>query len=96
MHRFFPLNASHEIIAAKEKPAFDDMSARQDKNKLTASLETLNARERDLITLKFYSEMTNREIAKLSGLSESNVGTILYRAMEKLRQAFTEGANETV
>ena len=30
--------------------------------------------------------LTNRAIAQLTGLSESNVGTILYRVVQKLRQ----------
>jgi DNA-directed RNA polymerase specialized sigma24 family protein len=30
--------------------------------------------------------MSNRDIAAATGLSESNVGTILYRAVQALRQ----------
>jgi RNA polymerase sigma factor (sigma-70 family) len=46
----------------------------------------LPKRERDIIYLKFYKGRTNRAIAKLTGLSETNVGTILYRTLRKLRQ----------
>ena len=53
---------------------------------LAAALRRLDERERDLIGLKFYSELNNREIAKVTGLSESNVGTVLYRCMAKLRK----------
>jgi len=53
---------------------------------LYAALEELEPKERDLISLKFYSGLNNREIAGLTGLSESNVGTILYRCMAKLRK----------
>ena len=45
----------------------------------------LSDRERDIIALKFASGMTNRRIAKLTGLGESNVSVILYRAIRKLR-----------
>jgi len=93
LRRFLPLDILQESLAAKDATAFETLSARQDTAVLTSALEMLTARERDLITLKFYSEMTNREIADVSGLSESNIGTILYRAMGKLRQAFVEGAN---
>ena len=35
--------------------------------------------------MKYGAEMTNRAIARATGLSESNVGTILHRAVESLR-----------
>lgn len=46
----------------------------------------LPQRERDIIYMKFYEGYTNRAIAKLTGLSETNVGTILYRTLRNLRQ----------
>jgi RNA polymerase sigma-70 factor (ECF subfamily) len=39
--------------------------------------------------LKFSGGITNREIARVTGLSESNVGTILCRAIRKLRDDFS-------
>jgi DNA-directed RNA polymerase specialized sigma24 family protein len=35
-------------------------------------------------------EMTNREIAKATGLTETNVGVMLYRIIRKLRDSFQE------
>jgi len=52
---------------------------------LLAAVARLSDRERDLIALKFAAGLTNRRIAKLTGLSESNVGVILYRAMQRVR-----------
>ena len=48
-------------------------------------MSRLSHRERDLIGLKFAGGLTNRRIAALTGLSESNVGVILYRAVRRLR-----------
>jgi RNA polymerase sigma-70 factor (ECF subfamily) len=52
-------------------------------------LATLTARlperERELIALKYGAAIGNREIASLTGLSESNVGTILSRTVQTLR-----------
>jgi RNA polymerase sigma factor (sigma-70 family) len=59
-------------------------------SKLRECFSRLKANEQELISLKFSSEMTNREIARITGLSESNVGTILCRALRKLRDEFTE------
>lgn len=53
--------------------------------RLRLQLTNLTEREQDLIALKYGAELTNREIAKKTGLSESNVGTILFRGVEKLR-----------
>lgn len=53
--------------------------------RLGVLLAELPPRERELIALKYGGEMTNRAIAALTGLSESNVGTILHRTVGKLR-----------
>jgi len=38
-----------------------------------------------LIALKYGASLNNRQIAELTGLSESNVGTILHRTVGALR-----------
>jgi RNA polymerase sigma-70 factor (ECF subfamily) len=53
--------------------------------RLSRLLEGLPERDRELIAMKYGAELTNRKIAELTGLSETNVGTILYRAVRKLR-----------
>ena len=58
---------------------------RHDFARLNALLPQLPSRERELIAFKYGAELTNREIARLTRLSESNVGTILHRTVEKLR-----------
>jgi RNA polymerase sigma factor (sigma-70 family) len=52
---------------------------------LLGAVAHLSDRERDLIALKFGAGLTNRRIAELASLSESNVGVILYRAVRRLR-----------
>jgi len=58
----------------------------QDIQHLSRLLADLPARERELISLKFGADLNNREISAITGLSESNVGTILNRVMQKLRE----------
>jgi RNA polymerase sigma factor (sigma-70 family) len=55
-----------------------------------AALAGLDARERDLIALKFAGGLSNAEIARVLGMSESNAGTRLHRTIEKLRRACHE------
>jgi RNA polymerase sigma-70 factor (ECF subfamily) len=52
-----------------------------------AALASLDGQERDLVALKFAADLTGAEIANVLGISESNVGTRLHRALEKLRKA---------
>ncbi|MBE0410478.1 MAG: sigma-70 family RNA polymerase sigma factor [Anaerolineales bacterium] len=54
--------------------------------KLLQALKTLDKRQRDLLGLKFAARLTNRQIAALTGLSESNVGVILFRTIHRLRE----------
>jgi RNA polymerase sigma-70 factor (ECF subfamily) len=52
-----------------------------------AALASLDGHERDLIALKFAGGLSNGEIARVLGTSESNVGTRLHRTITKLREA---------
>ena len=61
---------------------------------LRRCLASLASNEREIITLKFSSQMTNRQIAQVLGLSDSNVGVILYRAIRRLRDDFGVWQNE--
>ena len=51
------------------------------------ALTELAPRERELIALKFHAGLTNAELASVLGVSESNAGTMLHRAVQKLRRA---------
>lgn len=78
------------LEAVEEQPAFDPppeevVVRRETRRELIEALGSLDDRERDLIALKFSALITNREIASLTGLTESNVGVILFRAVLKLR-----------
>jgi RNA polymerase sigma-70 factor (ECF subfamily) len=53
--------------------------------RLSVLLARLADRERELVALKYGAGLTNRAIANLSGLTESNVGVILYRTIQTLR-----------
>ncbi len=54
---------------------------------LDGALSKLEARERELIALKFFAGLSNAEIGRVIGTSASNAGTKLHRTMDKLREA---------
>lgn len=56
------------------------------------ALAALPARDRELIALKFHAGLSNAELGRVIGVSETNAGTIVHRAMEKLRKACNEKA----
>lgn len=60
----------------------------QDIARLRALMELLSEREQELIIFKYGAGLTNRLIAELTDISESNVGTILHRAVNRLRAAW--------
>jgi RNA polymerase sigma-70 factor (ECF subfamily) len=64
-------------------------SAEHNERRLTvsAALAHLAPGERELIALKYFAGLSNAEIAQVLGTSESNAGTKLHRAMNKLREA---------
>ena len=47
----------------------------------------LDARERELIALKFFARLSKSELAGVLRVSESNAGTIVHRAVQKMRKA---------
>ncbi|HEU5141977.1 MAG TPA: sigma-70 family RNA polymerase sigma factor [Solirubrobacterales bacterium] len=54
---------------------------------LRDALEALPSRDRELVALKFFAGLSNAEIARVLGISESNAGTKLHRVVTKLREA---------
>jgi RNA polymerase sigma-70 factor (ECF subfamily) len=78
-----PLEAA-EQTAAEGTPE-EAAVIRSNFARLSALIGKLPERERELLALKYGAGATNRAIAEVTGLSESNVGTILHRAVETLR-----------
>jgi RNA polymerase sigma-70 factor (ECF subfamily) len=52
---------------------------------LTESITTLSERDQEIIQLKFFGRLTNREIAEVLKLNEKTVSVIILRALQKLR-----------
>jgi RNA polymerase sigma factor (sigma-70 family) len=82
------LAAEPEDLAAA--PAIESAEQSERRLALNAGLATLAPRDRELIALKFFAGLANAEIASVLGISESNAGTKLHRAVTKLREACDE------
>lgn len=78
-----PIDAAVDL-AAEHTPE-TQAALGSDLARLARLTNELPERERELIALKYGASLSNREIAKLTGLSESNVGTLLHRTVAALR-----------
>ena len=94
LRREVPLDGE-PVPAAETAETPETAALRADeRRRLRALLAALPPRERELIALKYGAGATNRTIATLTGLGESNVGTILHRTIASLR-AHWDGAGGT-
>lgn len=69
-----PGESPHEAAARQEELAG-----------VLSAIAELPEREQEIIALRFVAGLSNREIAHAMGLSNSNVGVILFRAIRKVR-----------
>lgn len=67
------------------RPTEETATHQQEFEKLASMLTSLPEREREIFSLKYGAQFTNRSIAKIVGLTESNVGTILNRIVSRLK-----------
>jgi RNA polymerase sigma-70 factor (ECF subfamily) len=75
-----PAAATRSVADADEEAAVRRAAVR-------AALERLDPRDRELVALKFHAGLSNAEIARVLGVSESNAGTRVHRAVTRLRKA---------
>ncbi len=75
-----------ESVPSAEAPLDSQAEARIAFAKIEAALAKLPERDQRLVSLKFFAGLSHKEIALAEKISESNVGVIIYRAMEKLRK----------
>ena len=90
------LRRRRRVAALSSEPADEQslVSTQDDEAELAvrreavrAGLAALRPAERELIALKFFAGLSNPELARVLGVSESNAATKLHRTVEKLRKA---------
>lgn len=83
---WFGLRALAEPVDPKPGPE-RSLEAAQEQRGLMEALSALPSAHREVVSLKFFSGMTNRAIAEVLGLSVSNVGIILFRSVRRMRKS---------
>ena len=85
-----PLEAAGLVASGDDPHA--QAEQRENLERLLKLLGQLPDRDRELVALKYGADLTNRAIAKQMKLTETNVGTLLHRAVTKLRAGWQQGA----
>jgi RNA polymerase sigma factor (sigma-70 family) len=77
-------------LAAEPPAQEDELDHALRRAAVRTALAALPARDRELIALKFHAGLDNGELATVLGVSHSNAGTRLHRALTKLREALDD------
>jgi RNA polymerase sigma-70 factor (ECF subfamily) len=80
-----PSRSDHPIASPE-----DVCDRREERDRLLGLLRSLAARGREIVALKYGAGLTNRAIAGITVLSETNVGTLLHRTVVALRRGWEE------
>jgi RNA polymerase sigma-70 factor, ECF subfamily len=94
----FRQNKQGQIITEQDttevsRPTEENATRQEEFERLASILTSLPEREREIFSLKYGAQFTNRTIAKIVGVTESNVGTILHRIVSRWREEW-EHENE--
>ena len=80
--------ATAQMPEPNPEPAPDEAAElAAERDAVRAALQRLAPRDREVIALKYHAELSNAELAAVLGVSPTNAGTLLHRAMTKLREA---------
>ncbi len=63
-----------------------ELESNESEVELYTAIKELKPDEQYLIYYKFFEEMSNKQIADITGLTETNIGTKLHRIRKKLEQ----------
>ena len=83
--------ADQQVPAHVAGPGTRELEAVEDRDSLARALETLSDEEREVVALRYGSDLTVPEIAKLMNEKLTTVEGRVYRALRKLRQQLDEG-----
>ena len=87
-----PLDDSIEIVDPRGQEAVLSI---YDRVALQQAISQLTLDQQQVLTLKFFGDMTNNEIATLIGRSEGAVKALQHRALQSLQQIMAREARDT-
>ena len=85
-----------ELREAEEPLPFDRLEQKEAAGFLLRIVATLPARQQEVIQLKFQSDLSYQQIAKIMKTTANNVGVLLHTALKTLRQRYGEIAGDFI
>jgi RNA polymerase sigma-70 factor (ECF subfamily) len=82
-----PNGPPDESLADTSPSPSEQLTRREFAELAVAAMEQLPPRQQELMYLKFFQDLPNTQIAEATGLSVSNVGVLIHRALKQLRAA---------
>jgi RNA polymerase sigma factor (sigma-70 family) len=87
------LDAAEPPLHVHSAGPLEHLAARDDAARVAAAVERLPERERELVRLKFEHGLSYQEMGAVTGLSATNVGFLLHKALRALRERLPAGSN---
>src|SRR5438128_7509548 len=85
-----------ELWEAKEPLPFDRLEQKEAAGFLLRIVATLPVRQQEVIQLKFQSDLSYQQIAKIMKTTANNAGVLLHTALKTLRQRYGEIAEDFI
>lgn len=79
-----PLNETTELVPDQKKNPMEQSHDTESNEQLRKLVNALPEKQRETVALHFFSELKNKEIAKVLDLSEKTVASNLCRALDTL------------
>ncbi|MBK5245954.1 MAG: sigma-70 family RNA polymerase sigma factor [Peptostreptococcaceae bacterium] len=82
---------------SSDQPSIEElMILEEDKKNLLMCLSLLSDRDRNIVSLKFWSQLSNQEIAEIVNESSNHIAVILYRSIKRLKTLILDQEAEEV
>ncbi len=78
------------VISAPDLTPEEVLTDKEQIERLAAAIDTLPPRERLMLSLFYYEELTKKEIAELMKVSAARISQLHARALERLREALAD------
>lgn len=86
IRQFFSFTQEQEETLSSRDASEDLLEKSEDERRLHQALSQLSDKEKELVNLHYYQGLKQREIAAVTGLTQSHAGVILHRAVQKLKK----------
>lgn len=82
------LKEEHEAVRSQEPQPNETVEEKENAEQIHTLINALPDEQRETLTLRYFSDLRNKEIAKILTVSEKTVASNLSRALQTLRERF--------